>query len=375
MVDTPAARRPVLLGDEDRRHELLEHAAAPPGHDVHATVRVGALVDRDAEVGARLAHRLHLVPRPVTGRREGAPRREVVLRGDLAGQDAEVARDARLGDDRVVVVRREPDVAPADVRAPVDAAGAVVVEDVEATVHEAARTHHWVPAEAVPRVVEGVPPHAGEDRGRQRSGHGIRVLDDEQRGAEPAVVDARHERVHRGAVLGPDEDRVAGGLVVPVVVHATRLVVLHPFERGEGAHEASPRVGGGDDSQLPRDDGRPQIPADVRRRRVPGAVPGGERRGDVVGGEPGVRVRHGVEAVPGVGCPAVQARPRHWRIPAALERARSSGGGGGAGVCRRAQAEGGERRRPADEQVAPRGEDGRRLALPVVAGGWGRGVV
>ena len=68
----------------------------------------------------------------------------------LAGEDAEVARDPRLGDDRVVVVRREPDVAAADVGAPVDATGTVVVEDVEATVHEPAGTRRGVPTEPSP---------------------------------------------------------------------------------------------------------------------------------------------------------------------------------------------------------------------------------
>ena len=104
VVDAPAARRPHLLGHEHGRHQLLEHASAPAGYDVHAAVGVGTLVDVDPQVGAGLAHRLHLVPRPVAGRREGAPRREVVVRRDLAGEDAEVARDPGLGHDRVVVV-------------------------------------------------------------------------------------------------------------------------------------------------------------------------------------------------------------------------------------------------------------------------------
>ena len=117
VVDAPAARRPHLLGHEHGRHQLLEHASAPTGYDVHAAVGVRALVDVDPHVGPGLAHRLHLVPRPVAGRREGAPRGEVVVRRNLPGEDAEVAGDPGLGHDRVVVVGGEPDGAATDVGA------------------------------------------------------------------------------------------------------------------------------------------------------------------------------------------------------------------------------------------------------------------
>ena len=170
VVDAPAARGPLLLRHEDGRHELLEHASAPTGHDVHAAVGVGALVDVDPQVGAGLAHRLHLVPRPVAGRREGAPRREVVLARHLAGEDAEVARDARLGHDRVVVVGGQPDVVATDVRAAVDAARSVVVEDVEAAVHQPAGAHGRVAAGTVAGVVEGVPAHPVEQLGGEPAG-------------------------------------------------------------------------------------------------------------------------------------------------------------------------------------------------------------
>ena len=86
-------------------------------------------------------------------------------------------------------------------------------------------------------VVEHVPAHPAEEPVGQRRRAAVGVLHDQQRGAEPAVVDAGQERVDAAAVLGPGRDDVAGRLVVPVVVHAARLVVLHPQQRREGLHE------------------------------------------------------------------------------------------------------------------------------------------
>ncbi len=204
VVDAPAARRPARLRDEHVGHELLEHAAAPAGDDVHAAVGVGALVDVEPQVGAVLPDRLHLVPRPVAARREGAPHGEVLLGRDLPGEDAEVAGDAGLGHRRVVVVVGVPDVrAHADVVAGVGRGPGRRRRVVEAAVDQPARTH---PGVGRVGVVEHVPAHPVEEPGRQRCGAPVGGPHDEQRGAEPAVVDAGEERVDAAAVLRPGRD-------------------------------------------------------------------------------------------------------------------------------------------------------------------------
>ena len=106
MVDRPAARRPLLLGHEQRRHQRLEHAAAPPRHDAEVFVPVGALEHLDAEVPGVEADRLRLRPAPVAGVGECPPGTEVLLRRQLALGDPDVARDPAFADDRVVAARR-----------------------------------------------------------------------------------------------------------------------------------------------------------------------------------------------------------------------------------------------------------------------------
>ena len=360
VVDAPAAGSPRLLGDEDRRHELLEHASAPARHDVHAAVGVGALVDVDAQVGAGDADRLHLGPGPVTAGREGAPGGEVVLAGDLAGEDAEVARDPGLRHDRVVVVGGEPDVLAADVGALVGPAGAAVGERVEATVHEATGAHRGVPVLAVAGVVERVPAHLVEQRPRPAPGLLVGVGDDEQGGAEPAAVDAGDEGLDRVTAGGPGAQGLAGGLVVPVEEHPARLVVLHALQGRDGRKQPPAAVGLGDDAELARDDRRPEVAADVRRRGVARPVARGERLGDVVGRQPG---RGSVMA-----SRLCQVSAAHWwRTRVRLAR-RSRGGrggrggrpgpGAGDGGRLRCQAEGGQGGGAAHEELAAVGGAG-----------------
>ena len=108
VVDRPAARAPLLLGDEQRGHERLEHAAAPAGDDPEVLVWIGALEDVDAEVRRAEADRLGLVPAPVAGLGERPPGPEVLLGRQLAGRDPDIARDPALAHDRVVAARRRP---------------------------------------------------------------------------------------------------------------------------------------------------------------------------------------------------------------------------------------------------------------------------
>ena len=50
VIHGPAARRPLLLRDEQRRHQRLEHAAAPARDDSEVLVWVGPLEHVDAEI-------------------------------------------------------------------------------------------------------------------------------------------------------------------------------------------------------------------------------------------------------------------------------------------------------------------------------------
>jgi hypothetical protein len=63
VVLAPRARAPDL-GHEQRRHQRLEHRAAPARRHARVAVRVGAVEHVDAEVGAMEAHRPRLLPRP-----------------------------------------------------------------------------------------------------------------------------------------------------------------------------------------------------------------------------------------------------------------------------------------------------------------------
>src|SRR3954463_11415560 len=113
MVDPPALRGPLLLGDEEGRHERLEHAAAPARDDPGAVVRVGALEDGDPAVvralylvGSVDADRLRLLPAPVARVGECPPLAEIGRWRQFALGDPDVGRDAALTHDRVVAARR-----------------------------------------------------------------------------------------------------------------------------------------------------------------------------------------------------------------------------------------------------------------------------
>ncbi len=128
--------------------------------------------------------------------------------------------------------------------------------------------------------------------------------------------------------------RLAGRLVVPVVVHAARRVVLHALDGLERSDEAGRRLAARDDAELAGRDGRPQVAADVGRRRVARPVLGGERLGDVVGRQTGPRVGHRDDAAPrvprpsraGGGCRGRGRRggrgraPSGWGLPALRQR-------------------------------------------------------
>lgn len=303
MVAAPALRCPRRLGNEDVGHELLEHRAAPTGHDPHAAVGVGALVDLDPEIGADLTHGLHLLPGPVARRGEGPPGGEVVLRRDLTREDAEITRDPGLGHGRVVVVVREPDRIATDVGSLVDAARTVVVEGEETAVHESAGSHGGV-GRVGAGVVVRVPAHAAEETACLLGSTPVRARHDEQCGAEPGVVDARAEGVHGVAGAGPGAQGIPGRLVVPVVVHPARLVVLHACERAQRAQDPLGALATGDEAELSRDDRAPQIATDVGGGGVARTALCGRGFGDVVRGEAGAGIRHGVEAAPRVASPA-----------------------------------------------------------------------
>ena len=162
VVGAPAPRPPAFLGHEQRRHQRLEHAAAPRWRHAHARVRERALEDRLAEVGAGEADGLRL-DAAVVG--EGAERAVVVARRQLALLDPDVARDPALGDDRVVAAGC------------VAAGGRVVEEDLV----------------ALGPVVEAEV-HRVEQRLRARPQLRHPVGDDAEADREPAVVDRGEPR-------------------------------------------------------------------------------------------------------------------------------------------------------------------------------------
>ena len=127
VIDGPAPRSPHVLGNEQGGHQRLEHAAAPSWDDAHPGVRIGAFEDVHAQVGPMDTDRLGLLPAPVAGVGERPPGPEVLLGGQLAIGDPDVARDPALADDRVVAARRDARVGcdmegdPVDVRPVVEA--------------------------------------------------------------------------------------------------------------------------------------------------------------------------------------------------------------------------------------------------------------
>ncbi len=276
VVDAPAPRRPALLGHEQRRHQRLEHAAAPRRRDPRPRVRQRALVHRLAEVGARRAERLRLDPGPVAGVRERAIRAVVLARGDAALLDADVGRDPALGDGRVVAAHR------------LAGRGHVVEED---------------PVDLRPVVEAEV--HRVEQRLRARAQLAARGSPRSRRpiASQPLSTEDRIGVAGRRRARSVRQRAVAD--VVPVEVLAG-VAALHRLERPDRPREPRDRLAVADDPQPLGRHRAPQVGADVGRggRRAAHAV-----LVDEVGGQPRVLVGH-----------RDHRRPRAPRI--ALERIR-----------------------------------------------------
>lgn len=245
VVDSPAAGSPARLRDEQVGHQRLEHVATPRRHQPHPAVGVGALEHVDAEVGPVHADGLLLHPGPVARVRESSIGGEVLLRRDLAAGDPDVRRDPCLGVAGVVV-----ELAVVDVRA---GTGVVALVGLlvrwrgleEATAHQSRAD----PGPGVGVVVVGEV-HLVQQRIGQVARPRLGVADHHQRGGEPPVVDARHERCDRPGPVRVDLADLTSGLVVPVEVHAARVVVVHPGHRGERLGDPAQRL-------LRRDDAEP----------------------------------------------------------------------------------------------------------------------
>ena len=236
VIRAPAVRCPRLLGHEQRRHQRLEHRAAPGGHELDAVVDVGALEHVDAEVAPRGAHRLGLLPGPVARVRERAPASEVLLLRQLPAANPDVVDDAALADHGVVAAGRRGGVVGAEVEQHPVHVGPVV----EAEVH---------------RVVER-PGAPGQLRNRP--------LDDLEAHCEPAVVHRGQDRVEVRVMLGrPVGELLAGAVVVPVVVLTRVPVALHVLERLHRARQALHELALRNEAEPLRGHRAPHVRADV----------------------------------------------------------------------------------------------------------------
>ena len=258
VIDAPAPRRPAGLGDEQRHHQRLEHAASPARDDLHPSIRVVPLEDLDAQVGAGLAlRRLPLLLR-TTSRPPGAADAIIMLGGKLAARDADVAGDPRLG-----------------VHQPVEGAERLVVRPVDAV--QLARM-----LDGVGRIV-GLVEEAEIHRLQERLGplpqRRPGVAHHDQGGREPAVVHRRDQRADRLAVARRGLQGGSGAGIEPVEEEA--MDALQACQRRERPLEAPPGLGRFDDLQLLGGQGAPEVGGDVRRRgllrRLPRAVVAADR--------------------------------------------------------------------------------------------------
>ena len=163
VVRAPAAGSPVLLGHEQRGHQRLEHAAAPPRRHERAVVGVGAVIDLLAEVGAREADRPRLDPGPVARVGERPERAEVLALRDLALLDPDVAGDPALRDDGVVAAGFCARVGHVVEQDPVDA-GPVVEAEVHRVEQRLRRARSSGTLRAVTRSPAASQPLSTEER-------------------------------------------------------------------------------------------------------------------------------------------------------------------------------------------------------------------
>ena len=266
VVLAPGAGSPVLLGHEQRRHQRLEHRAAPARRQPRALVLVAAVEDVHAGVVAVEARRARLLPVTVAGVGEAAPAPVVGLARQLALRRPDVVRDPALRDDGVVAA------------------------------HALAGRRHVVEQDLVARrlVVEAEVHRVVQRAGACREARHA-AADDLQAGREPAVVDRREDRRQRRAGRRPGLELRAGAVVVPVVVLAGRLVALHPLERRDRPLEPADELGAADEAEPLGGDRAPHVRADVGRRRLHLAAAVAV---DDVGREPALAVGHRVERGP-----------------------------------------------------------------------------
>ncbi len=243
MIDAPASRAPLLLGDEQRDHQRLEHAPAPARHDVEAPKPVMPLEHGHAEIRPDLSTR-DLRLRPTC--REGAEEAEVMFGRDLLAGDRDVADDPRLGVEHPVECGEGPVVGvvtAVEMAGPIDGIGRVERAVEEAEVH---RTEQRI----------GLLPERGSG-----------VADHHQRGGEPAVIDARKEGA-RCMGLVPTDAHTGPALERRTSVGRRRTPWsrFHPTERGQGRPEPPVGLGVVDQAERPGRQGGPEISGDVRRR-------------------------------------------------------------------------------------------------------------